>query len=182
MWKTQFEQMNLFGMTLKEFNFVFLDPDSRNELRSAFKRARRDFLKFIAYYHAEELKAGGVSDAGIKRMKRGRSPENYNVHIKVPVDYSGSNDFSNLVLMPTHPYHNELHKFLDMQVAQHPINSRLKRLYIPVPAGKIYIPSEEGGVLSSGGVNMDDKSVAAGFNEKNIAELAMKRRMSYGVE
>lgn len=173
-WEAELARAGLPGMSLEEFQFVRLDENWKNKMRAAFKRARRDFLKYVGYHHEAELMAAGVNDEGLRELKRGRSPENFNVHLKVPLDYSGSNDFSNLVLIQTHPYHENIHKFIDKQLAQVPAGRRARALYIPVPPGKVYVP--EGGDLSGGGKDMEDRSVYAGFLEKNFQQITIKRR------
>ncbi len=172
MWEWQMSQMELPNMELTEVNYTMLDPRWRLELRKAFKRARRDFLKYVGYHHVNELMAAGLLEEDIAKVKKGKAPENFNVHVRIPFDYGGTNDFSNLVLIQTHPFHSEIHKFLDMQMANQPQGMKPRRLFIPAPAGKVYIP----GVVevSSGGKGKHDRSVYAGFLESTFEIIAQK--------
>lgn len=174
-WSWYFDQYDLPGMELHEVVFVSQSSRWKAEMRKAFKRARRDFLKFVGYHHVTECESIGLDAYAIKRLKLGRSPENYNVHMKIPLDYGGTNDFSNLCLIQTHPYHEELHKFIDMQIALQPPNRRSKKLFIPVPTGKVYMP--EGFASSPGGKDKHDRSVYAGFLENVFEEIRLKNAM-----
>lgn len=175
MWEWQMSQMDLPNMELLEVNYVMLDPRWRLELRKAFKRARRDFLKYVGYHHVNELLSAGIDEEGIRKIKKGKAPENFNVHVRVPFDYGGTNDFSNLVLIQTHPFHVAIHKFIDMQTLSQPQGSKPRRLFIPAPKGKVYIP----GVIeiSSGGKDKHDRSVYAGFLESTFEIIAQKSVM-----
>ncbi len=175
MWEWQMSQMDLPNMELLEVNYVMLDPRWRLELRKAFKRARRDFLKYVGYHHVNELLSAGIDENGIRKIKKGKAPENFNVHVRVPFDYGGTNDFSNLVLIQTHPFHVAIHKFIDMQTLSQPQGSKPRRLFIPAPKGKVYIP----GVIeiSGGGKDKHDRSVYAGFLESTFEIIAQKSVM-----
>ena len=174
LWEWQFSQMNLPNMELIEVNYVMLDANWLSELRKAFKRTRRDFLKYVGYHHVNELIAAGMDEEDIKLVKKGKAPENFNVHVRVPFDYGGTNSFSNLVLIQTHPYHNEIHRFIDMQTL---IQSNLKpsKLFLPSPPGKVYTPGEI--EISSGGTSRHDRSVYAGFLESTFEIIAQRSMM-----
>jgi hypothetical protein len=171
-WAWHFEQFDLPGMELHEVIYTSQTGRWKTEMRKAFKRARRDFLKFVGYHHVKECEAAGLDNYAIKRLRHGRTPENFNVHMKIPFDYAGTNDFSNLCLIRTHPYHEELHKFIDMQIALQPPGRRSRKLYIPMPMGKVYMP--DGVVASSGGKDKHDRSVYAGFLECVFEEIRLK--------
>ena len=172
MWEGQASQMELPNMDVIEANYIMLDPRWRLELRKAFKRARRDFLKYVGYHHVNELMAAGLLEEDIAKIKKGKAPENFNVHVRIPFDYGGTNDFSNLVLIQTHPFHVNIHKFLDMQILSQPQGMKPRRLFIPAPKGKVYFP----GVIevSSGGKDKHDRSVYAGFLESTFEIIAQK--------
>lgn len=68
-----------------------------NKLRAAFDNgAREDFLKGM---DEEKLVAHGFSKEDIATIRSGRPPEGYQVHHKAPLDDSGTNDKSNLILI-----------------------------------------------------------------------------------
>lgn len=174
LWEWQFSQMNLPNMELIEVNYVMLDANWLSELRKAFKRTRRDFLKYVGYHHVNELIAAGMDEEDIKLVKKGKAPENFNVHVRVPFDYGGTNSFSNLVLIQTHPYHSEIHRFIDMQTLIQP-NLKPSKLFLPSPLGKVYTPGEI--EISSGGTSRHDRSVYAGFLESTFEIIAQRSMM-----
>ena len=171
-WEWQLDNFNLPGMELQEATLVLQSPRWKGDMKKAFKRARRDFLKFVGYHHKEECMEAGIDEEGLKLLKKGRSPENFNVHMKIPLDYLGTNDFSNLCLMQTYPFHIELHKFLDLQIAKQAKMGKPRRLLIPVPNGKVYIPSGAG--FAPGGKDKHDRSVYAGFLESTFEIIKLK--------
>ncbi len=171
LWEWNFQQTGLVNMDLIEADFVPLDPSWLLELRKAFKRTRRDFLKYVGYHHVNELLAAGMSEDAIKLVKKGKAPENFNIHIRVPFDYGGTNSFSNLVLIQTHPFHAEIHRFIDMQTLTQP-NLKPRKLFLPAPKGKVYFPGEI--EVSSGGTSRHDRSVYAGFLESTFEMIAQK--------
>ena len=174
-WEWQMSQLDLPNMELQEVNFVMLNAQWKLELRKAFKRARRDFLKYVGYHNVNELLAIGLTEEDIRKIKKGKACENVNVHVKIPFDYGGTNDFSNLVLMQTHPFHADLHKLIDMQIAPQQRGGLPKRLFVPVPAGKVYVPGDI--VVSSGGKGKHDRSVYAGFLESTFEAIAQRSAM-----
>ncbi len=174
LWEWQFTQLNLPNMELIEVSYVRLDPSWLSELRKAFKRTRRDFLKYVGYHHSNELVSAGLTDDDIRQVKKGNAPENFNVHIKIPFDYGGTNSFSNLVLVQTHPYHTEIHRFIDMQTLSAPSLKPMK-LYLPSPPGKVYIPGET--EISTGGTSRHDRSVYAGFLESTFEMIEQRSMM-----
>ena len=112
-----------------------------------------------------------MTEDAIKLVKKGKAPENFNIHIRVPFDYGGTNSFSNLVLIQTHPFHTEIHRFIDMQTLAQP-NLKPRKLYLPSPKGKVYFPGEI--EISSGGTSRHDRSVYAGFLESTFEMIAQK--------
>ena len=171
LWEWQFQQTGLLNMDLIEVEFVPLDQAWLAELRKAFKRTRRDFLKYVGYHHVNELLAAGMSEEAIKLVKKGKAPENFNIHIRVPFDYGGTNSFSNLVLIQTHPFHTEIHRFIDMQTLTQP-NFKPRKLYLPAPKGKVYFSGEV--EISSGGTSRHDRSVYAGFLESTFEYIEQR--------
>lgn len=175
MWEWQLDNFNLPGMELQEAMLVIQSPNWKNDMKKAFKRARRDFLKFVGYHHKDECLQAGVDEEGLKLLKKGRSPENFNVHMKIPLDYLGTNDFSNLCLIKTYPFHSEIHKFLDLQIVKQAGLGKPRRLLIPVPRGKVYVPDT--GDFAPGGKDKHDRSVYAGFLESTFDMIKIKSSM-----
>ena len=160
------------GMALAEVSYSPLDKDWHLDMIKGFKRIRRDFLKYVAYHNLDDLVTAGVSDEGIKMLKSGRAPENFDIHIKIPLEYGGNNEFSNLCLIQTRPFHETIHKFVDMQTSNLHEGEILRSIFIPIPKGKVYIPEVE--VSIGGGRKRADKSVYAGFLADTFKEIAIK--------
>ncbi len=172
MWELQLRQAGLPGMALAEVSYSPLDKDWHLDMIKGFKRIRRDFLKYVAYHNLDDLVTAGVNDEGIKMLKAGRAPENFDIHIKIPLEYGGNNEFSNLCLIQTRPFHEGIHKFVDMQTSNLREGEILRSIFIPIPKGKVYIPEVE--VSIGGGRKMADKSVYAGFLADTFKEIAIK--------
>lgn len=171
-WEKLFQKMNFPGMDLVEatiFPVTLLEKINR---RKQYKRVKRDFLKYLAYNYVTDLRELGLDEDSIFYFKKGIVPDNFNVHLKIPFDYTGVADFSNLILIQNRPFHEEIHRFIDMQMDGMGNNMRPVRLYIPVPPGKVYMPATN--YNGSGGKGKHDRSVYAGFSEDAFKTLAQK--------
>ncbi len=171
-WETKFQQMNFPGMDLVEATAYPLTVLEKVNLRKQYKRIKKDFLRYLSYNYVNDLRSAGMSEDNIFYFKKGIIPENFNVHLKIPFDYTGQVDFSNMVLIQNYPFHEDIHKFIDMQMEGMDINMRPLKMYIPVPTGKIYIPLTM--YTGSGGKGKHDRSVYAGFSESTFKTLAQK--------
>lgn len=103
--KLRGEDVTLPDIEMKKINYVKRDRSVLKELRDDFnKSVRRDFLKSISS-DIKNLKSHGLSETDIQKLKDGFVPKGYQVHHELPLDDSGTNDFSNLVLIKNEPYH-----------------------------------------------------------------------------
>ena len=99
------EDVTLYDIEMKKINYVKRDRSVLKELRNDFnKSVRKDFLKSISS-DIKNLKSHGLSETDIQKLKDGLVPKGYQVHHELPLDDSGTNDFSNLVLIKNDPYH-----------------------------------------------------------------------------
>ena len=112
------------------------------ELRRSFGPQRKAFLQNLAKTQAPVLKALGLSDKAIAEMGKGRAPNGYNVHHKLPLAGGGKNEFSNFILIKNDPYHTDIHKVSDLQICQMQ-DGETKTVKMPVPDGSIFIPPSE---------------------------------------
>lgn len=105
------------GLALKETVYKMPPKPKREAMRDNFKKeARPAFLKYLAEHKEAELRAIGVSDTGLALMRKGMSANGFNVHHKLPIHGGGTNDFTNLILMPV-KQHDELHHIvIDPQI------------------------------------------------------------------
>ncbi|MDR2901643.1 MAG: hypothetical protein LBU87_00840 [Lactobacillales bacterium] len=171
-WEKIFKEMNFPGMDLMAVIY-FREIDNLPEFHNKFRLLARDFMKFLNYNHSLELRAAGVNDENIFLMKKGFVPENFTVLLKYPLQYGGSLDFSNMVLIQTNPFAADIRRYIDMQLTGATGFLRPKTLYVPVPPGKIYVPF--GLFTGSGGKNKQDKSVMAGFTASALKDIALKK-------
>jgi hypothetical protein len=70
------------------------------------------------------------------------------------------------------PYHEDIHRFMDMQMKGMPLGIIPNKLYIPVPTGSIYIPVTT--YTGSGGKGKQDRSAVSGYTQSALDRLAQK--------
>ena len=103
--KLRGEDITLYDIEMKKINYVKRDRSVLRELRNDFNKfVRKDFLKSISS-DIKNLKSHGLSETDIQKLKDGLVPKGYQVHHELPLDDSGTNDFSNLVLIKNEPYY-----------------------------------------------------------------------------
>lgn len=128
--------------SLTEMNILerAYDPQSWQEMSNFFdeyQRARSYFLKLVGYSETDACRNLGMSRQDIRLLKEGISPENFNVHIKIPFDFGGTLDFGNFSLVRTHPTHGQIHKIIDLQIENNFLRKN-KKIFLPYFEGKIY--------------------------------------------
>ena len=176
-WEAKFQEMNFPGMDLVEATAYPLTLLEKVNRKKQYKRVKNDFLKYLCYHFVNDLREAGLTEDDIFYLKKGILPENYNVHLKMPFDYTGSVNFTNMVLIQNLPYHEDIHRFMDMQMENMSITTVPEKLYIPVPTGSVYIPLSM--YSGSGGKGKHDRSVFAGYSEsayKRLTQRTMRGR------
>lgn len=135
--ETRLQELNLSGMHLELRPY---DPQTWQEMISTFneyERARKIFLKLLAYTCEAECFESGLNKEDIFLLKNSTAPENYNTHLKIPFDFGGNIDFSNFCLIRTNPDHDNIHRIFDMQIENDFLKVH-KQIFIPTFKGKIY--------------------------------------------
>ncbi len=171
-WEAKFQKMNFPSMDLVEATAYPLTLLEKVNRKKQYKRVKNDFLKYLSYHFINDLREAGLTEDDIFYLKKGILPENYNIHLKIPFDYTGAVNFSNMVLIQNLPYHEDIHRFMDMQMENMPNAMIPEKLYIPVPTGSVYIPLSM--YSGSGGKGKHDRSVFAGYSESAFKKLAQK--------
>ncbi len=128
---------NLLNIELKKCTY---HPQTWNEMTKSstqYLRMRKTFLKLIGYSAQEDCRKIGFDEEDIELLKEKISPENYNTHIKIPLEFGGKLDMNNLCLIKTHPLHDQIHHLIDIQISCGFLQ-KYKFIYIPWFEGKIY--------------------------------------------
>lgn len=132
---------SVHGSPVVEIDYTAVSKKRVKELRRDFTDCRRDFLMMLARDRSADLKAAGLSDSAIALIAKGRAPNGFNVHHKVPLAGGGLNVFSNFILIKDEPYHKDFHKVSDLQIVG--MNEGEKRkVKIPMPAGCVFVPPD----------------------------------------
>ena len=130
------------GIPVVEVSYTAVDKKHVKEMRHEFTGMRRAFLKELAATQTDALKQMGFSDNMIGLLAKGESPKGFNVHHKMPLAGGGKNEFSNFILIKNDPYHTDIHKVSDLQIAK--MNAgETKIVKIPMPQGSVFIPPEK---------------------------------------
>ncbi|PKU21962.1 HNH endonuclease signature motif containing protein [Telmatospirillum siberiense] len=123
------------GIPTEDFLYERRSKVEHDRLRQAFsKGVKREFRRYLAEECRDELQAAGFSDGEIETFASGKSVKGFNIHHVHPLDDSGTNDFSNLVLMDMWS-HSQLHRTLDPLL----VNRRSAEVPLPVPPGHVYV-------------------------------------------
>ena len=113
-------------------------PQSWQEMKLSFdhyRNLRKRFFKLISY--TDECCNIGLNNNDITCLREGFAPENFNIHIKIPIDFGGSLDFDNFSLIKTRPYHAGIHRIIDMQIENNFLRVH-KKILLPWFEGKFY--------------------------------------------
>ena len=104
-WTLKGEPIKLKKVRTEKIKYIKRSNEDLQMMRRRFNsRCRRQFLKKLSEKSAD-LNACGINEIGIHRIQNGLVPRGWQVHHKLPLDDSGTNDYSNLVLIKNHPYH-----------------------------------------------------------------------------
>ncbi len=171
-WENLFNEMNFPGMDLMAVSYFGSFGSDMLERHMQMRRVMRDFIRLLSYNYPMDLRSAGLSEEAIFYMKKGKIPENYVVHLKYPLEYGGSLDFNNMVLIQDKPFHETIHAYIDKQIVTSNGIDFPPLLYVPVPVGKVYVPFSL--FTGSGGKNKQDRSVYAGFSKAAFDKIALK--------
>ncbi len=171
-WESLFQEMNFPGMDLMAVPYLPQAGMNTSDRHKIFTRLSRDFVRFLSYHFANNLRSAGVTEEGLFYMKRGQIPERFSVHLKYPLDYGGRLDFDNLVFIQNDPFHELIHLYINRQIIGPEGLLTPAQLYVPTPPGKIYVPTDL--FSGSGGKNKQDRSVVAGYSEEALRTIAQK--------
>jgi hypothetical protein len=133
------QEVHYPGVQMVEIRYEKCDALILGKKRYEFGKkggVREQFLKDLGNNEAM-LKKHHFSEEEIAMIKDGKVPPGYQVHHKRPLDDSGTNDFSNLVLIKNDPYHQAITVSIN-NATKGMEPGQIKRVKIPMPSGSIY--------------------------------------------
>lgn len=139
--KLKGRKIRLKGVTTQRLKYTKRTSEQTAKLRRKFKNTvQKEFIQSIVGdpKKVETIRGAGISEKMIERIKtKGRSPDGWWVHHKLPLDDGGTNDFDNLLLIKNDPYHKAITN------AQNAATRKLKpgetiELDFPIPHGILY--------------------------------------------
>ena len=133
----EIKKFDLKNIELKECSFYPQTWSDMTRNTAQYQRMRKTFLKLIGYSDQKECKEIGFDEEDIELLKNKKSPENYNTHIKIPLEFGGKLDMENLCLIKTHPLHDQIHRLIEQQISCGFLQ-RYNFIYIPWFSGKFY--------------------------------------------
>ena len=136
------ELVKLPGVSTQTIQYVKRTEEELAKLRRAFNNSEREkFLKHVASDpdKVAQLKAAGLSDIDIRMMRDGGVPDGFQVHHKLPLDDSGTNDIGNLVLIKNEPYHKALTN-AQGELTRGMKPGETRTVDFPIPPGFVYPP------------------------------------------
>ena len=170
-WHLRLRSMQILNLELADFKRRRISPLEVKQLHKELQTAAREFLKFVGQEDRPLAIAAGLDDAAFELLKYGILPENFTVHVRIPYEFGGTNDFDNLVLIQRDPYHTTIHRFVDLQVSRYKKETP-SLLYLPIFPMRVYIPDDE--VEETDGKAMSDHSAFAGYDDNLIKEIWQK--------
>ena len=139
-WLEVFQKTNLSDMDLVALPLIrHYEHDFKAEYQQ-MKNQTQVFLANLVRTHVNELRVAGLSEEQISNLKEGQLPVNWTVHLKYPLMYGGTITVDNLVLIPHHPFHEDLHHFINRQMVTDAGVMSPAVLYVPAPKTAVYIP------------------------------------------
>ena len=138
------------------------------KFRSDFMVMAKKFMQFAAYNNMEQIAMADISMDSVVYMREGVIPENFSVYMKIPMEYGGKLEFSNMFLIRTKPFKDILDKFIDEQIITFnkgekivDINAGFKmpnEIFVPYPKGIVFVPALKGFAGAGGNATTDKMS------------------------
>ncbi|MGN0929880.1 MAG: hypothetical protein ACI4N3_04530 [Alphaproteobacteria bacterium] len=162
------DRISKLGIPEMPIKKVVFNPDNLfkcEKLYSDFFKISKKLMQFIYYNNLEDLVGANFSNESIMKMYEGIVPENIDIYLKVPFEYGGTLDFSNMFLVKKRPFKELIDNFIDEQVLsfnkeQQNFNSKNgyqypTELYICNPKGIVFLPALKGFAGVGGNTSAD---------------------------
>ncbi len=162
----EFNFDTIHGLKLKEVEYKVPSMAERKAKRAEFNGDRENgvegvrskFLKMLANEHEKELvEKLGLTQTDIDGMKKGFTPNGFNVHHKLALHGGGKNEFKNFILTPLYPHDQWHHDVMDPQIAGIR-EGEARKILIPYTDEMIYDPKKYGFTKDNEKVQPDYKS------------------------
>ncbi|MEN4546138.1 HNH endonuclease signature motif containing protein [Pantoea agglomerans] len=128
------EKNLLQNIDVVKMDYIKRPSAERIALRNQFDKTKKSFLKEIV--DSPDVQ-GRLSTDDLTRMTQGNNPVGWDVHHKLPLDDSGTNDFSNLVLISKSPEH-AMFTTTQQRISRSIAAGGPTQVLWPVPKGVIY--------------------------------------------
>lgn len=128
------EKNLLQNIDVVKMDYIKRSAAERTALRNQFDKVKKSFLREIS--DNPDVRSRLSSD-DLTRMTQGNNPVNWDVHHKLPLDDSGTNDFSNLVLISKSPEH-AMFTTAQQKISRSIAAGGPTQVLWPVPKGVIY--------------------------------------------
>ncbi|QHA89998.1 HNH endonuclease [Serratia rhizosphaerae] len=124
----------LNNIDVLKMSYIKRPMEERNILRKEFdNKVRRNFLKSISNDKGMSERFNPIERSDIAS---GRPPKGWSVHHKLPLDDSGTNDFSNLTLISNSEH--AIFTTTQRKIVRGMSLDESKDILWPVPKGKVY--------------------------------------------
>lgn len=123
----------------KTVTFKVPPKEEREAMRLEFEMGKRaEFIKYLARTQKDALKRAGITDKQLAGMRKGYTPHGFNTHHKLPIYGGGTNDFSNLVLVPREPWHDMMHYHMINPQTKGLKEGQSRQIVIPDPQTPVF--------------------------------------------
>lgn len=139
-WLSLFQKTNLPDMDLVAMRVIRFYARDLVAEEQQLKNQLPVFLSELVKKHMDDLRVAGLSEEQIIDLGKGKLPVNWTVHLKYPLAYGGAITPDHLVLIPHHPFHEDLHAFINQQMVTDAGVISPAVLYVPVPKSPVYVP------------------------------------------
>ncbi len=134
--------VTLKGVDINDITYTKRPETEQAELRKEFNnKVRKAFVKDLANDEEKQpaLEKAGLKEMDFQMMRNGKIPPGFQVHHKMPLDDSGTNDFSNFCLIKNEPAHKALTN-LQVSSIEGMTEGDSRNIEWVIPRGFIYPP------------------------------------------
>ncbi|MDR2933744.1 MAG: hypothetical protein LBU68_00465 [Rickettsiales bacterium] len=183
-WENYLSEIGLPELPLQEVNLIPYDKDEVNILYSNMDSVFGEFLKFCERKHMKELVQTSFKSIDLDAMAKGNCPHNASIMLKIPLEYGGDIDPSNMYIVQKNPFQFIIMQFQMLQIKE--FNKEISNhtediilpetLYVPYPPGMVFVPAL-GTLAGGGGISHGGKSNELGAQtEQNKIQDAKEKK------